>query len=440
MEQTIFADTIFALSSGTLPSGVAVIRISGPGVKHALVKLCGIVPETRRAELRKIRAADGGIIDSGLVLFFAGPKSFTGEDAAELHVHGGKGVVAAIFGELGGLAGLRQAEAGEFTRRAFLNGKMDLTGAEALADLIASETETQRRFAMANSAGQQGVLYRGWRARILQARAMVEAELDFADEADVGDTASATAWPDMHQLAEEIEAHLASYHRAEIIREGFRVVIVGAPNAGKSSLLNALAARDVAIVTEEPGTTRDLIEVPLDLGGVKVLVTDTAGLRKNAGRVETVGIERARERAAAADLILLLTDLSDPLPITDGFGNVPIWTLGTKADLVRGIPVAAHDHVVSVRDGDGLDRLIGALAATAMEAASVTGVLPSRLRHVELLSRCKALLETALAGGRGLELRAEDLRLAGDALGRIVGTVDVKELLDAIFSNFCIGK
>lgn len=440
MEQMIFQDTIFALSSGALPSGVAVVRISGPGVTRALGVLCGRMPVERRAEFREIRATDGEIIDNGVVLFFAGPKSFTGEDVAELQVHGGRGVVAAVLGELGAIEGLRQAEAGEFTRRAFLNGKMDLTGAEALADLIASETETQRRFAVANASGQQGAFYRAWRQRIVHARALVEAELDFADEADVGDAPSAGVWPDMRGLVEEIDAHLASYHRAEIIREGFRVVIVGAPNAGKSSLLNALAARDVAIVTEEAGTTRDLIEVPLDLGGVKVLVTDTAGLRDNAGRVETVGIARARERAAEADLILSLTDLSAPVAVADRFGSVSIWTIGTKADLIRDIPAAEYGHAISVRTGLGLDRLMEALAAAATAAASVTGVLPSRLRHVELLSQCRMLLLATLVDGRALELRAEELRRAGDALGKIVGAVDVEELLGTIFSNFCIGK
>jgi len=441
MEQTVFGDTIFALSSGALPSGVAVIRVSGPGVRGALEMLCGGVPDVRRAGLRKIRAADGEVIDNGLVLFFQGPKSFTGEDVAELHVHGGKGVTAAILRELGAIEGLRQAEAGEFTRRAFLNGKMDLTGAEALADLVSSETEAQRRFALANTDGRQGAFYQGWRQRILRARAMVEAELDFADEADVGEAPSAVVWPDMRRLAGEIDAHLASYHRAEIIRDGFRVVIVGAPNAGKSSLLNALAAREVAIVTEEAGTTRDLIEVSLDLDGIKVLVTDTAGLRENAGgRVEAIGIERARRQAASADLLLLLSDLSDPVPVVDRFGSVPIWAIGAKVDLNRPAVVDEYDHLISVRSGEGLDRLIAALATTAAEAISTTGVLPSRLRHVELLSQCRMLLMNALANGSGLELGAEELRLAGDALGRITGAVDVEELLGAIFANFCIGK
>jgi tRNA modification GTPase len=436
----IFPDTIFALSSGSLPSGVAIVRISGSRVESALLRLCGSVPKERVATMRAFRGADGAIIDRGLVLRFGGPRSFTGEDVAELHVHGGRAVVAAVLRELGALDGFRQAEAGEFTRRAFLNGKLDLTGAEALADLISSETETQRRFALANAGGRQAELYGAWRQRILHARAMVEAELDFADEADVGETPSTAAWVDLRRLVGEIDAHLASYHRAEIIREGFRVVIVGAPNAGKSSLLNALVAREVAIVMAEAGTTRDLIEVPLDLGGVKVLVTDTAGLRVEAGPVETIGIERARERAAAADLVLLLTDLSMPIEVRERFGSVPVWRIGSKADLAKKATSMGYDHAISVRSGAGLDQLLAALGTAAAEAAANTGVLPSRLRHVEFLARCRRNLALALDGSLDLELRAEELRSAGDALGRIVGSVDVEELLGAIFSQFCIGK
>lgn len=435
-----FRDTIFALSSGSLPSGVAIIRISGSAAREALRSLCG-VPAERLATVKAIRAGDGTIIDRGVVLFFAGPKSFTGEDVAELHLHGGRAVVEAVLKRLSALAGLRQAEAGEFTRRAFLNGKMDLTGAEALGDLISAETETQRRFALANAGGRQAALYQGWRQRILHGRAMVEAELDFADEGDVGEAPSEIAWPDLRALVGEIEAHLASYHRAEIIRDGFKVVIVGAPNAGKSSLLNALAAREAAIVTEEAGTTRDLIDVPLDLEGVKVVVTDTAGLRESAGRVETIGIERARERAAAADLVLLLTDLVDQREIKDRFGSVPVWHVGTKADLVGASErTNGYDYCISTRTGAGIETLVENLARVAAEAASVTAVLPSKSRHVALLMACKEHLENALSGRGALETRAEELRLAGDALGRIIGAVDVEELLGAIFADFCIGK
>ena len=436
----IFPDTIFALSSGGLPSSVAIVRISGPATRAVLRMLCGRAPAERVATLAAIREADGTIVDNGLVLFFAAPRSFTGEDVAELHVHGGKAVVAAVLRRLGEVEGLRQAEAGEFTRRAFLNAKVDLTGAEALADLVSAETEAQRRFALDNSGGRQAALYGEWRERILRARAMVEAELDFADEGDVGESPADAVWPDMLSLVTEMEAHIASYHRAEIIRDGFRVVILGAPNAGKSSLLNALASRDVAIVTEEAGTTRDLIEISLDLGGVKVLVTDTAGLREDAGRIETIGIEKARRRASMADLVLLLTDLSDPRGINDRFGHVPVWRIGTKADLGGDLPYQGYDHVISTVGGCGMGELLRALEEVAKEAAATTEVLPSRMRHVELLRQCKRHLGQALTGTDRLELRAEELRLAGEALGRIVGSVNVEELLGTIFSTFCIGK
>ncbi|MGN6465900.1 MAG: tRNA uridine-5-carboxymethylaminomethyl(34) synthesis GTPase MnmE [Rhizobiaceae bacterium] len=439
----ISRDTIFALATGALPSGIAIVRVSGPGAEYALDALCGGAPATRLMTMKAVREEDGTIIDNGLVVFFAGPASFTGEDVAELHLHGGKAVVKSVLRRLSELDGLRQGEAGEFTRRAFLNGKMDLTGAEALGDLIAAETETQRRFALANAGGLQAALYGGWREKILHARAMIEAELDFADEADVGEAASDAAWPELRSLADEIGAHLASHHRAEIIQDGFRVVIVGAPNAGKSSLLNALAQREAAIVTEEAGTTRDLIDVSLNLDGVKVVVTDTAGLREQAGRVEAIGMEKARKRAAGADLVLLLRDLSDPLEIEDRFEGVTVWRIGTKVDLVsteRRAGRPQDDHRISVRSGEGMETLIGALAHTALEAASTTGILPSKARHVNLLITCKEHLVRALGNAGALEMRAEELRLASDALGRIVGAVDVEDLLGAIFSSFCIGK
>ena len=267
--QSPFRDTIFALSSGGLPSGVAVVRLSGPHVCAALEAIAGRVPPARVATLCRLRDSDGGKIDRGLVLFFAGPASFTGEDCGELHVHGGRAVVATLLRRLGGLPGLRQSEAGEFTRRAFLNGKIDLTGVEGLADLLAAETEAQRRLAVENAEGGQRTLYAGWRSRLVHARAMIEAELDFADEADVDGPVSEHIWKDLGELSGEIAQHCAGFSAAEIVREGFRVALMGAPNAGKSSLLNALARREVAIVTDVPGTTRDPIEIALDLRGGK---------------------------------------------------------------------------------------------------------------------------------------------------------------------------
>lgn len=433
-------DSIVALSSGRLPAGVAVVRLSGSKTRFALETIARTVPPARTAIYRTLFDAGGVPIDRGLVLFFEGPQSFTGEDVAEFQVHGGRASVAALLQALTALGGVRHAEPGEFTRRAFLNGRLDLTETEALADLIAAETEAQRRFALANAGGAQRDLYLGWRRRLVHARAMVEAEIDFTDEEDVPGSVAGTIWADVRALVIEIDRHAAGFHAAEIIRDGYDVVILGAPNAGKSSLFNALARREAAIVTEEPGTTRDLLEVALDVHGIKVRVTDTAGLRAAGGRVESIGIERARARAREADLVLVLEDLSAPVVVDPEAGR-PAMRIGTKADLMPGSqPQGNYDLVLSALTGAGMAELleeIGRRASIALEEAGA--VLPSRLRHIELLERTKGFLLDA-ANGRDAELRAEDLRLAADSLGRIVGAVDVEDLLDVIFSQFCIGK
>ncbi len=263
--------------------------------------------------LKTFRDQDGNVIDRGLALFFPGPRSFTGEDCGEFHIHGGKAVADAMLSALYSFERCRMAEPGEFTRRAFSNGKFDLTVAEGLADLIAAETDSQRRLALQISSGVQAQLYASWRTELIRARALIEAELDFADESDVPGSVSDQVWLAMEDLANRIRRHVADGKRGTIIRDGYRVVIVGAPNAGKSSLLNALAGSDVAIVSDEPGTTRDLIEIKLDLGGLPVLVTDTAGLRETEGKIERIGIERALERASTADMVLALNDLTDPI-------------------------------------------------------------------------------------------------------------------------------
>lgn len=437
--QSHFPDTIFALSTGGLPSGVAVIRISGQHVAPALESLVGGVPAPRQAVLRHIFDAPGAPIDRGLVLFFQGPASFTGEDCAELHLHGGRSVVAATLAALAALPGLRAAEAGEFTRRAFINGKIDLTGAEALADLIAAETETQRRMALSNAEGGQAQLYSNWRQRLLHARAMIEAELDFADEGDVPGSVSGTVWADMAALAKEISNHIDGYRAAEIVRDGFRVVLVGAPNAGKSSLLNALARRDVAIVTDVPGTTRDLVEVALDLNGMKVLVTDTAGIRQTRDVVERIGVDRALEAAARADLVVQLTDPAGEVAQGPRDWDAPTIRVWTKAD--KGGAPEHEGQVISALTGIGMAELIAEIATRARDAAAPAGgTVPSRLRQVELLRACRSHIEATLRDCNGLELRAEELRLAGDSVGRITGAIDVEDLLGVIFSEFCIGK
>ncbi|PBC22030.1 MULTISPECIES: tRNA uridine-5-carboxymethylaminomethyl(34) synthesis GTPase MnmE [unclassified Mesorhizobium] len=442
----ISGDSIVALSSGRLPAGVAVLRISGPRTRFVVETIAGGMVKDRAAVLRRFKAPDGAVLDSGLVIFFPGPASFTGEDVAEFHVHGGRAVVARMLETIAGFEGVRHAEPGEFTRRAFLNGKVDLVETEALADLVNAETEAQRRFAVQNAEGVQSELYLSWRRRLIHARAMIEAEIDFADEEDVPGSVSETVWSDVRAMIGEIDRHIAGFHAAEIIRDGFEVVILGAPNAGKSSLFNALARRDAAIVTDEPGTTRDLLEVTLDLRGLRVRLTDTAGLRDAPGKVEAIGIERARAKADRADLLLLLEDALSPSVIGQVPSTAPLLQVGTKLDLLgeqaAGDAAGRYDFVISVVNGTGVEALLAEVGRrAAVSAGDVGDILPSRLRHVELLGEAnRHLLRATAEGGAGQELRAEELRLAADSLGRIVGAIDVEDMLDVIFSQFCIGK
>jgi tRNA modification GTPase len=402
--------------------------------------LAGRVASPRSLRLASLIDAEGALIDRGLIAWFPGPASFTGEDCAEFHLHGGRAVVAAVLDRLGSLDGLRQAEAGEFSQRAFVNGKLDLTEAEALSDLIGAETAAQRRLAQSNAAGRQHVLYQDWRSRLLHARAMVEAELDFADEGDVPGSVADRVWSDMAALHDELAVHLSGFRAAEIVREGFRVAIVGAPNAGKSSLLNYLAGRDVAIVSDEPGTTRDVLEVALDLRGVKVIVFDTAGIRAGAGKVEAIGIDRARRVPAEADLVLALEDLSGG-PRIDLPGSSPAARIGTKLDLVTDLR-HAPELCVSTVSGKGIDGLVAYLADAAAVAArpASEGIVPTRQRHIELVGAAVSAICASLDESRALELRAESLRQAGDELGRLTGAIHPEEVLGAIFSSFCIGK
>jgi tRNA modification GTPase len=437
-------DTIFALSSGAAPSGVAVIRLSGPGVRFGLETLIGAVPPARMASLRTLRAPESSdILDRGLVLFFPGPASFTGEDVAELQVHGGRAVIASLLKTLADLPGYRAAEAGEFTRRAFENGRADLTEIEGLADLVAAETEMQRRLAIRQSEGGLRKLYEDWRHRLIRARALVEAGLDFVDEEDVPADVMAPAWQEAAGVAAEMTSHLDDQHFGERVRDGFEVVLLGAPNVGKSSLLNALVRREAAIVTAEPGTTRDLIEVSLDIGGHAVTLIDTAGLRETESVVEREGIARARRRADAADLVLALSDknsFSETIP--DG---TPVLRVRTKLDLFdsdskRALSEEA-DLELSARTGEGLDGLIRAIGETLELARPMPAALITRARQRDGIARSLGYLgELQRAGDDAVEVKAELLRSAADALGRVTGKVDVEDLLDVIFSEFCIGK
>ncbi|CAN7549664.1 tRNA uridine-5-carboxymethylaminomethyl(34) synthesis GTPase MnmE [Neorhizobium sp. LjRoot104] len=428
-------DTIYAHSSGALPAGVAVIRVSGSRAFDAAVVLAGELPIGRKAALRTIRSRNGLVIDQALVLAFPGPNSFTGEDCVEMHLHGSRAVVSAVYRELEAI-GLRLAEAGEFSRRAFENGKLDLVEVEGLADLIAAETEMQRRMAVEQGFGGQSALYKAWAERLTRSRALIEAELDFADEDDVPGSVSDRVWAEMADLYLEIAEHIASAKAGEIIRDGYKVVIAGAPNAGKSSLLNALARRDVAIVTEIAGTTRDLLHVDIDMEGYLVRFFDTAGLRDSEDRVEQEGVRRARIAIEQADLVLQLEDIdSDSKQMLPGVAG-EVLRVGTKVDIRR--PSAAYDLNISSETGEGLDELRSLILGKLRETWSGS-LVPNRQRHLQYLKEASNFIEEAL-NGRDLDLRAESLRAAASSLGRITGRVDVEQLLDVIFSQFCIGK
>lgn len=434
------SDTIFALSTGPLPSGIAVIRVSGPACGTAIEAFGCVLPQPRRASVRKLLAQDRTLLDRALVLFFRGPASATGEDCLELHLHGGRAVVAKALEILSGTPGLRHAEAGDFTRRAFLNGQIDLVEAEGLGDLIRAETEAQRRFAVLNSGTLQSRLYGGWRGRLLHARAMIEAELDFSDESDVPGSVADAVWRDMNDLRHEMETHILGFSRAEMVRDGYRVVLVGPPNAGKSSLLNTLARRDVAIVSPEPGTTRDVIEVNLDLNGFKVVLTDTAGLRDGAEGIELLGMKRTLERARQANLILAVSEWGQEQRPREVLGAARVLPIVTKIDLATG-DQRSEGFGVSVVDGSGLEKLLGMIADCAKEDSAAPGeILPARERHVALFTECTRQLGRALEENAPLELRAEALRLANGAVGRVIGAVDAEDVLGAIFSQFCVGK
>lgn len=437
-------DTIFALSSGAGRAGVAVIRVSGPAAGPALRALIGReLPPARRATLARLRdPGDGEPLDDGLVLWFPRPASFTGEDLAELHVHGGPGVISGVLEALAARPGLRPAEPGEFTRRRFEAGKFDLTQAEAVADLVAAETAAQRRLALRQMDGELGRLYERWRGVLIAALAEVEAGIDFPDEdlpADIGERVR----PALSGLITEIEAHLADRHRGERIRDGIYVAILGPPNAGKSSLLNKLARRDAAIVAATAGTTRDVIEVRLDLGGLPLVLADTAGLREARDAVEVEGVRRARRRAAEADLKLVVLDAEAGAEVDAATASVldaDCMLLVNKIDLHPPASLGRPFHPVSVKTGAGLEAFLAALEGEVARRFS-TGSAPAltRVRHRAALEQAAQALRRSLAADLA-ELTAEDLRLAARAIGRITGRVDVEDILDAIFRDFCIGK
>jgi tRNA modification GTPase len=462
--------TIYALSTAHARAGIAVVRLSGKAAHGILRSLCGgKVPLPRVAGLRALRDPQTGeVLDRGLVLWFPGPASFTGEDMAELHLHGGRAVIAGVLDALSRL-GLRMAEPGEFTKRAFENGKLDLTEAEGLADLINAETAAQRQQAVAQSGGALRERYEHWRSSLLRAMAYVEASLDFADEGDIAEDAFNAALPEVRALIAEFDRALADGRRGEIVREGVQVAIVGAPNVGKSSLLNALLGREAAIVFDEPGTTRDIIEVTLDLDGFPFVLRDTAGLREAASAVEREGIRRALSAAEDADVVLLLEDASLPRPphsvsllkgredartpsplgeragVRGGYlKNILTIAVLNKIDLAPPKQAEAGTIAISAKTGEGLDALKAALVAFARDNFGAgEAPLITRARHRQEIECASGALASFLAcadKGEHTELAAEHLREAADALGRLTGRLDVEDVLGQIFSEFCIGK
>ena len=536
-------DTIYALSSGRPPAAIAVVRISGPRAGVALRALMGRIPDPRKAALARIRGREDEIIDQALALWFPGPQSETGEDVAELQLHGGHAVVAAVFAALSRIEGLRPAEAGEFTRRAFENGKLDLTAVEGLADLVMAETEGQRRQAFRQMTGALRDRSENWRTQLIQALALVEARIDFSDEADVPQDLVTPALQIARALEGDIASVLAEGNRGERLREGFVVAIAGPPNAGKSTLLNRIAKREAAIVSPYAGTTRDVIEVHLDLDGLPVTFLDTAGIRDTDDPVEREGVRRARERAAGADLILWVVEAGETLRSdeagsipwpdvaagtsrsSDEAGNIgrfpgggagiiskslegratdadansvssnvrshlpteggrtPIWLIRNKIDLYQRLKQRNErsiqnkersepkvrvnkslknvvnkaltkkneieftfnepEFVISSKTGEGFDVLLSSLARLGEKfLAGAESALVTRERHRHALQDALAALRRALAPDLSSreDLLAEELRLAARALGRLIGRVDVDDVLDVVFRDFCIGK
>ena len=439
--------TIFALSSGRAPSAIAIVRVSGPEAGTVLASLTGATPAPRVATRALLKTTDGQPLDDAVVLWFPGPASATGEDVAEFHVHGGRAVLASLFAALSASKNVRAAEPGEFTRRAFENGKLDLTEAEGLDDLIHADTDRQRRQALRQLKGLLGDRVRDWRAQIIEASALIEAGIDFSDEGDVPAELIAPALAKIKGLLTEIEKVLAAQGQTERLRDGLVVAIAGPVNVGKSTLINQLARREVAIVSPHAGTTRDVIEVQLDLDGYPVTVIDTAGIRETHDPVEQEGVRRARARAGEADLVLWLADAAGA-PV-EHQGPAPVWLVRNKIDLVRssaavvdgqGRPMA--EFRISARSGAGLPELIEALVGFAQNyfGGSEGGLIARERQRMLVKDTADSLRRAIAVVGEGEELAAEELRAAAYSLGRLLGRVDVEDILDVIFREFCVGK
>lgn len=436
-------DTIFAIATGAGRAAIAILRLSGPATRGIVKSLAGKCPEPRVvARAMFSDPASGEAIDSGLLIFFPGPKSFTGEDYAEIHVHGGRAVLTALIAALGAMANTRPAEPGEFTRRGFVKGKMDLAEVEGLADLIDAETEWQRRQALRQTEGILGRQAAMWRAKLIEAAALLEAEIDFPEEEGIPASVGRRVGEVLAPVLTALKAEIAAGRAAERLREGVVIVIAGPPNAGKSTLLNALARREVAIVSPFAGTTRDTLEVHLDLGGCPVTLIDTAGLRESSDAVEKMGVARALDKARSADLILWLSEAGAPASPPETRGAT--WPISTKGDLVPASErtVDAEGLYISAESGENLDVLIARLRefAGGIVSDGHAGLI-TRERHRKAFESAALALERVLGGLEGpVELLAEDLRATIFSLQRLTGEVGVEDVLDEIFSRFCIGK
>ncbi len=434
-------DTIFALSSGLGRAGVAVVRVSGRAAGTVAEILSGKPLEPRKAVLTELRhSKTGDLIDRGLLLWFPGPASFTGEDVAEFQVHGGRAVVAALLDCLGRISGLRAAEPGEFTRRAFENGKLDLTSVEGLSDLVAADTELQRRQALGQLSGALRNVVYSWRQRLIDSQALIEAHLDFPDESEIPVDITEEIELELGLLRADLDQALAGRHQAEIVRDGGMVLLAGQPNSGKSSLLNRIASRDVAIISEIPGTTRDLLEVTIDYRGLPITFVDSAGIRDDASDViERIGINRTREKSTEANVVLWLSP-ADKAYSEPQLSHPNLWRVRSKADLITSDD---GDHAISAVTGDGvtelLDKVYNSLVAT--HAVLEPSLLVSRRQFstVTIAYSAVSVAIDQLRLGR-LELVAEDLRRASEALGELIGIIRVDDILDEVFGRFCLGK
>jgi tRNA modification GTPase len=441
------SDTIYALSSGTGRSAVAVIRLSGCDCSAILQTLSGNLPPPRKLALRSlVDDASGEVLDKAMVVWLPGPNSFTGEDCAELHLHGSQAVISAVMQRLSEFPAVRPGEPGEFTRRAFVNGKMDLVEVEGLGDLLDARTAVQRRQAFRQMSGQSSSLFDSWRERLLLIRADIEAALDFADERGVAEAASHGIDQSIGVLRREMEEAVRLSAASEVIRDGLRVVLAGHPNTGKSSLFNALARREAAIVSDVPGTTRDAIEVMLDVNGLPVLLADTAGLRPDvADKVEAEGVRRSRGHISGADVVIWVWSIDVAGSATADPGIAPDLIVQNKSDLVEGqlgLRRNESNLCVSTRTQDGINVLMTRLAALLVDryGNAESALFVSARQKLAAERSIRYLNDAAGMGLDMLELKAEHIRRASDEVGRLTGRVDVEEWLGAIFSRFCIGK